>query len=152
MPLSTRVFISATSGDLGSVRQSVKEALLAIDCHPVEQTNFPPDYRTVRDMLEEKIRSCQAVVHIVGDRYGAEPDPHKLPPGTPRRSYTQMEYDLARKLNKKLYVFLCATDFPYDLCDAESADKQALQHAHRDALLADERLHTKVATRGDARE
>ena len=149
MPLSTRVFISGTSGDLGSVRQSVKEALLAIDCHPVEQTNFPPDYRTVRDMLEEKIRSCQAVVHIVGDRYGAEPDPHKLPPGTPRRSYTQMEYDLARKLNKKLYVFLCATDFPYDLCDAEPADKQALQHAHRDALLADERLHTKVATRGD---
>ena len=149
MPLSTRVFISATSGDLGSVRQSVKEALLAIDCHPVEQTNFPPDYRTVRDMLEEKIRSCQAVVHIVGDRYGAEPDPHKLPPGTPRRSYTQMEYDLARKLNKKLYVFLCATDFPYDLCDAEPADKQALQHAHRDALLADERLHTKVATRGE---
>ena len=149
MHLSTRVFISATSGDLGSVRQSVKEALLEIDCHPVEQTNFPPDYRTVRDMLEEKIRSCQAVVHIVGDRYGAEPDPHKLPPGTPRRSYTQMEYDLARKLNKKLYVFLCATDFPYDPCDAEPADKQALQHAHRDALLADERLRTRVATRGE---
>jgi tetratricopeptide (TPR) repeat protein len=149
MHLSTRVFISATSGDLGSVRQVVKEALLAIDCHPVEQTNFPPDYRTVRDMLEEKIRSCQAVVHIVGHRYGAEPDPHKLPPGTPRRSYTHMEYDLARKLNKKLYVFLCATDFPYDLCDAETADKQALQHAHRDALLADERLRTRVATRGE---
>ena len=40
MRLSTRFFISATSGDLGSVRQLVKEALLAIDCHPDEQTNF----------------------------------------------------------------------------------------------------------------
>ena len=45
------VFVSATSGDLRSSRQSVKEALLTPGCVPVEQTNLPPDYRTVRDML-----------------------------------------------------------------------------------------------------
>ena len=44
-------------------------------------------------MLEDKIAQCEAVVHIVGMRYGAEPDPATLPEAEPRRrrSYTQME-------------------------------------------------------------
>jgi hypothetical protein len=41
-----KIFISATSGDLTSARQIAKEALLTINCHPVEQTNFEPDWRT----------------------------------------------------------------------------------------------------------
>lgn len=45
-----KVFISTTSGDLHSVRELVKNALLTISCHSVEQTNFPPDYQFVRDM------------------------------------------------------------------------------------------------------
>ncbi len=147
MAASTRVFISATSGDLGSVRQLVKEALLSMDCHPVEQTNFPPDYRTVREILTEKISHCQAVLHIVGQRYGAEPDPAKLPEGTLGRSYTQMEYDLARQLNKKVYVFLCRDEFSYDQCEAESDEQQQLQQAHRDTLSADEQLRTEVDSR-----
>ena len=43
MSAPPKVFISATSGDLRSIRQIVKEALLTINCHPVEQTNFEPD-------------------------------------------------------------------------------------------------------------
>jgi tetratricopeptide (TPR) repeat protein len=69
-----KVFVSAASGDLRGARQAVKEALLDIGCHPVEQTNFPPDYRSVTAMLREKIEDCQALIHIVGKRYGAEPD------------------------------------------------------------------------------
>lgn len=46
-----KIFISATSGDLGSVRQIVKECLLTINCHPVEQSNFEPDARTVEGKL-----------------------------------------------------------------------------------------------------
>src|SRR5437764_14781407 len=86
-----RVFISATSKDLGTVRELVKQALLTMGCMPIEQTNFPPDYRSVREMIEEKIAACQAVIHIVGIRYGAEPDPSTLPEGVARRSYTQPE-------------------------------------------------------------
>lgn len=50
-----KIFISATSGDLGSARQIAKEALLTINCHPVEQTNFEPDWRSVTDMLRGRI-------------------------------------------------------------------------------------------------
>jgi tetratricopeptide (TPR) repeat protein len=124
-----KVFISATSADLGSVRKLVREGLLAMHCLPVEQsTNFSPDHRQVAGMLEARIRECGAVIHLVGLRYGAEPDPAVVP----RRSYTQMEADLARRLGKKLYLFLCPEDFPYDTGDEPEAEElAALQRAYR---------------------
>ena len=98
---SPKVFISATSADLGHMRQVVKDALLTIDCHPVEQTNFAPDWRNVDHMLRDRISGCQALIHIVGLHYGAEPNPDTLPRDVPRRSYTQMEYHIGRELQRK---------------------------------------------------
>lgn len=147
MSAPPKVFISATSGDLSSIRQIVKEALLTINCHPVEQRNFKPDWRTVEGMLRAKISDCQALIHIVGIRYGEEPDCATLPPGTPRRSYTQMEYDLGCQFYEqrgddgfRVYTFICPESFPYDTCDAEPEDKAALQRAHRAAILDSPRL------------
>ena len=112
----------------------VKQGLLTMGCFPIEQTNFEPDYRTVRQMLETRIAQCDAVIHIVGVQYGAEPDPASVPKGQTRRSYTQMEAEIARKLGKKLYVFLCPEDFPYDEgSPAESDDSQR----HRDQSRAE---------------
>ena len=144
---TTRVFISATSKDLGTVRELVKEALLTMGCMPIEQTNFPPDYRSVREMIEEKVAGCEAVIHIVGIRYGAEPDPSTLPEGAARRSYTQMEADIARKLGKKLYLFVCPEDFPYDQAPAESEELQGLQQAYRAEIAKGEILRTEVTDR-----
>ncbi len=149
MTTAPKVFISATSGDLRSIRQIVKEALLTINCHPVEQTNFAPDFRTVDAMLEEKIGECQAMIHIAGMRYGAEPAPATLPPNTERCSYTQMEYEMGRRLQAKrgdkrfrVYTFVCPENFPYDEeQDAETEEKRALQLAHRERLLTDTHLH-----------
>ena len=111
-PPPAKVFISATSSDLRPVRELVKQGLLTMGCMPVEQDNFPPDYRSVKEMLEDKIAQCDAMVHIVGIRYGAEPDPATLPATEGRRSYTQMESDIARRLKKKLYTFICQENFP----------------------------------------
>ena len=144
---TTRVFISATSKDLGTVRELVEEALLTMDCMPIEQTNFPPDYRSVREMIEEKVAGCEAVIHIVGIRYGAEPDPSTLPEGAARRSYTQMEADIARKLEKKLYLFVCPEDFPYDQAEAESEELQDLQRTYRAEIAKGEILRTEVKDR-----
>jgi len=146
---TSKVFISATSGDLRSIRLTVKEALLTIGCHPVEQTNFAPDFRTVDAMLEEKIGECQAMIHIAGMCYGAEPAPATLPPKTERRSYTQMEYEMGRRLQAKrgdkrfrVYTFVCPENFPYDEePGSESEEKRALQLAHRGRLLTDTHLH-----------
>lgn len=143
------IFVSATSGDLGHIRELAKQALLSIDCHPVEQTNFPPDYRSVEEMLRAKISACDAVLHIVGIRYGAEPDPDTLPDNAVRQSYTQMEARLARELGKKLYLFLCPDDFPYGGFPAESEEKQALQHAYRQQVRHDRQLRTTITGEAD---
>ena len=88
MPITRRpdIFISATSEDLGHIRILAKDALEAIDCHPVEQSHFAPDHRTIEEMLRQKISNCDAVLHIIGLRYGAEPDPDTLPEGIERLS------------------------------------------------------------------
>ncbi|MBX7207567.1 MAG: DUF4062 domain-containing protein [Verrucomicrobiaceae bacterium] len=143
-----KVFISATSSDLRHVRQIVRDALLSIECFPIEQTTFPPDWRTVQDMLRSRIEGCQALIHIAGMCYGAEPDPATLPAGTPRRSYTQMEYDIGCELQQqrgdagfRVYTFVCPEDFPYLQAAVEGADKKAFQLAHRAGLLQSPRLY-----------
>src|SRR5262249_54861167 len=134
-------------------RLAVRDALLTIECYPDEQTTFGPDYRSVRHMLEEKLRDCQALIHIVGLRYGAEPDRASLPRRTPRRSYTQLEYDIGRTVAKtrgdkgfRVYTFVCSEDFPYDGADPEPPEKRALQDAHRQAILTGEPVYETVAT------
>lgn len=143
MSTSPKIFISATSSDLSSARQAVKETLLEIGYHPVEQTNFGLNWRKVNATLHERISTCQALIHIVGLRYGPEPNPAKLPKGTPRHSYAQLEYHIGRELEQqseaklfRVYTFVCPETFPYDPSPAdESESKRALQDQHRLAIL-----------------
>ena len=84
-----------------------------MDCMPVVQDHFPPDHRGVEEMLRTKIGECQALIHIAGMRYGAEPEPDTLPEGAGRRSYTQMELDMARELGlERVFTFVCGRIFP----------------------------------------
>ena len=98
-------------------------------------------------MLEIKIAQCDVVIHIVGVRYGAEPDA-AVPKGQTRRSYTQMEAEIARELGKKLYIFLCPEDFPYDQdSPAEGEKKRELQRAYRQQVAGRDSLHTPIRSR-----
>jgi tetratricopeptide (TPR) repeat protein len=129
-----RVFISAVTRELGSVRKLVKKGLEDNDYHAVEQDNFPPDYRNLKEKLRERINSCDAVVHIAGQCYGAEPK--ERPADAPRRSYTQLEYDMSVELGKPVYVFLTGADFPSDPREPEPPELQELQAAHRERLVS----------------
>jgi hypothetical protein len=55
----TRVFISAVSRELGTVRQLVKKALEDSGYHVVEQATFPLDYRDVVDKLRHLLKPRQ---------------------------------------------------------------------------------------------
>lgn len=144
MAVTPRIFISATSGDLKSQRATVAAALKKLETYAEVQDSWPPDYATVSDMLRRRIRNCDAVIHLVGLHYGDEP--RDRPPGAPRRSYTQMEYHLARELKKPIYLFLLPGDFLYDN-DGQSEDeeKRALQQTHRASILADPHLRSSPA-------
>lgn len=142
LPARPEIFVSTTSTDLRSCRQRIRDGLLTLGCVPVVQDNFPPDTHTVREMLREKIATCDAVVHLAGECYGAEP--HQRAPGEPRRSYTQLEYDLARELQKPVYVFVCGEGFPYDPHPPEAEELRTLQQAHRSALMAGDALYLPI--------
>jgi hypothetical protein len=60
------VFISATSADLGSHRQVAKDAVLTLGAHPIEEQNFPTDYRELQALLGRRLDPCDAVIHLVG--------------------------------------------------------------------------------------
>ena len=137
------IFISATSSDLRSARQIVRDGLLSLGCLPMVQEHFPPDARTVRAMLRARLAECDAVVHLAGECFGSEPAPESA--DVSRRSYTQLEYDLARELRKPLYVFLCAERFPYDAHPAEPAAARELQQTHRAALASGDQLFYIIA-------
>ncbi|MBC8114495.1 MAG: DUF4062 domain-containing protein, partial [Candidatus Saccharimonas sp.] len=142
----TRVFISAVSRELGSVRKLVKKGLEDNDYHAVEQDNFPTDYRQLVDKLRERIASCDAVVHIAGRCFGAEPQ--QRPDGVPRRSYTQLEYDLAVELGKPVYVFLTGDGFPADPHEPEPEELRLLQATHCQFLSRTGQDYSRPETRG----
>jgi hypothetical protein len=143
--MSIKVFVSATSVVLASARQTVKEALLSRGIHPVEQTHFPPDYRKLTEVLRAIVHECQAVVHIVGFRYGTEPKQRDK--FAPRRSYAQMEYHMAAELNRPVYVFLCGEDFPFDdLTPETDVVCRELQIQHRSTISASGRHYTRVSS------
>lgn len=142
----TKVFISATTSDLGFVRRLVVDALLSKGCYPVEQSHFGMDFRTVRQMLHERITEVDAVIHIAGLRYGAEPPSENIDPEH-RRSFTQFEYDLANELGKRVYTVVCSDDFPFESgAEIESPDRVELQRLHRESLLGGERRYETAKT------
>lgn len=128
----TRIFVSAVSSELGSVRKLVKRSLETNDYHVVEQETFPPDYRLLVDKLRERISSCDAIVHIVGKSFGSEPKANGSNPS--RRSYTQLEFDVAKELGIPTLVFISRDAFVADEHELENSQKLELQHKHREEL------------------
>jgi hypothetical protein len=126
------VFISSTTSDLGSYRGEVRNALLTLGIFPIEQSNFALAHGPLTKMLDGLIGRCDAVIHMAGLHYGAEPP--QRPPGEPRRSYTQIEYDVARKLGKPMYLFLASENYEADERSAQSEEEKELQLAHRRAI------------------
>lgn len=128
MPDLACVFVSSTTADLGSYRLAVRNKLMQLEVHPVVQDDWPPDYRTIVEMLRDRISKCDAVICVIGRAYGCEPK--SRPDDQPRRSYTQLEYDLARELNKPLYVFVAGADCPFDGSLDEPEEIALLQRDH----------------------
>jgi tetratricopeptide (TPR) repeat protein len=138
-----KVYLSASSGDLRTVCRMVAEALDIMEWEPVERPEFDRDYRLMRGRLSRTIRNCDALIHIVGLRYGMEPDPATLPKNVPRQSCAQMAYELGLALQRKrgkhrfrVYTFLCPENFPYDPEPIpETGCKRAQQKLHRQAIV-----------------
>jgi hypothetical protein len=126
------ILISGTTRDLGSFRREIKDALLTLQIFPIEESNFELAYGPLTEMLKSLIGRCDAVIHLAGFSYGAEPP--QRPPGQRRRSYTQIEYDVAWELKKPLYLFLATENYEPDKLSTQSDEEKELQLTHRHAI------------------
>jgi serine/threonine protein kinase len=133
-----QVFISATSRDLGSFRKAVADVLLTLGAHPIIQEHFPPDHRSVVEMLRTKIGPCDAVICLVGRRYGYEPLNREE--NQPRRSYTQLEYEIAVELGKPVFVFVATDDCMLDAAADESEELRGSQLEHLKRIVASDHI------------
>jgi serine/threonine protein kinase/Flp pilus assembly protein TadD len=134
MSAVARVFVSATSGDLTPFRKAVAQVLQTLEILPIVQDQFAPDYRSVVEMLREKIGECDAVICLVGRCYGSEPRSRE--PDQPRRSYTQLEYQTALDLGKPVFVFVATDDCPLVETPPEPDELCGLQLEHLNRITS----------------
>jgi len=130
-----RIFVSATSRDLGSYRRLASESLRKRGYVVDDQAIFNLTYLEIAEKLEQRIADCDAVVCLIGFVYGGEPS--NRPAGQPRRSYTQWEYFLARKLGKPVYLLLADEKTAFDPHDREGEELRQLQDQYRADVTGD---------------
>jgi hypothetical protein len=152
-----RIFLSTVSSEFRSYRD-----LLAADLKgPNLEVTFQDDFinlgLTTLEKLDEYIRNCNAVIHLVGDAVGAfapeaaaqklmehYPDFLKRLPvlketlanGFPRLSYTQWEAYLALYHEKRLHIYRPRPDAPRDATFQPKQEDKELQDQHFQRLCS----------------
>ena len=138
-----QIFISCVSAEFKSLREDLRFYLTRADCEVKVQEEFRQTEVDTVEKLDEYIRTCQAVIHLVGQQPGAKANqqavrsfldevPHfgeSLPEELQERlgdfsdlTYTQWEAFLA--LHHKVPLFV------YRTADAEQAAAQQ-EHLQR---------------------
>ena len=132
VPNSLRVFVSATTADLGACREAVAAVLRKAQIFPVIQEELPASSSSLHEVLSETIASCDAVVCLVGKVFGAKPADQTAS----LRSYTQLEYLAAREMGKPTFVFLTHDSFTPEHPVEEAEDWRSAQDDYRAGLMA----------------
>jgi tetratricopeptide (TPR) repeat protein len=145
MPANCRVFLSCVSTEFRSYRLWLANQLGALRGRPYEvkvQEDFQQGGYTLLDQLSDYIEGCDLVIHLVGDLAGARPTAehertllHNLGESEniplPGWSYTQWEYRLARRFQKKVLVYFARQEAPRDCGQPVQSNEDAeLQKAH----------------------
>ena len=151
-----RLFLSAVSQEWRSLRQRVARLLASQGYDCVSQDDFATGHGELRQWLREQIDSCEGLIQLVGEAYGAEPP--EPDPTWGRVSYTQYEFLYAQDQGKKTWVLApggdCVRDTALDRLDqpapadaldpaakaAWQAERHALQQAYRARLVASNHL------------
>lgn len=149
-----RLFLSCVSQEFRSYRDVLAANLAQPGVELQRQEDFINAGRTTLEKLDDYIRTCDAVIHLVGDSPGAYPEPaesaallaqrpglaeqHKLdlllsPPGL---SYTQWEAWLAIEHGKPLALYRAAPGAQREPGFTVSEPQRARQELHWQHLLA----------------
>ncbi|GLT24638.1 hypothetical protein GCM10007933_41270 [Zoogloea oryzae] len=155
-----KVFLSTVSAEFRSYRDALRHSLDRPNVTVKVQEDFIATGTETLDMLDQYIRQCDVVIHLVGDMTGAmaqapsvaairtnHPDfATKLPvadfleTNSPPMPYTQWEAWLALHHGKRLIIAAPEPDAPRDPGCAPTPEQIAAQQAHLARLASVERF------------
>ncbi|MEM9018786.1 MAG: DUF4062 domain-containing protein, partial [Verrucomicrobiota bacterium] len=140
-PPKPKFFLSAVTQEFGSLRRKVDEVVRFLGGETESMEIWGTESGDLRDILREKIDSCDEIIQIVGVGYGAEPPTVDSEYG--RVSYTQYEVLYAIQQGKKPYLLFagneCRRDCPVEKLDIppqEYPDPEEYQEERRDLQAA----------------
>ncbi len=112
-----RLFLSAVSEELRTARKHVAATLHTLGFDAISQDDFSTGYGELRQWLRNQVDSCDGLIQLVGDAYGAEPP--EIDPEYGRVSYTQLEFLYAGRRSKKTWAIVIGKDFGRDKPSAQ---------------------------------
>lgn len=93
-----QIFVSSTFRDLELERREVMQAILELDSFPAGMELFPAATEEAWKLIESVIEESDYYILIIGGRYGSTDEAGV--------SYTQREYELAKRIGKPILAFL----------------------------------------------
>lgn len=154
------VYLSADGAEFRSYRNALRRDLARLNICVAVQEDFILAGSEALDILDDYIRRCDAVIHLVGDMAGEPaqatmvdvirnryPELGKMVPplapflqaGAPALPYTQWEAWLALYHGKPLVIAVPEESAPRDARDEPTLEQRAAQRAHLQRLAAVER-------------
>lgn len=133
----TRVFISSTRGALDPYRSAAVDVCRRHEMIPVFMEAFSPDPRPPAEVCRRNVLSCDVLLLLLGQRYGARPPDEAL-------SYTELEYRWAFE-SKRIAILpfiaraglLAEPEQDPDDASAQSAFIQLVQERHTAKFFSD---------------
>jgi tetratricopeptide (TPR) repeat protein len=160
-----KVFLSCVTREFGSYRRRLAAQLAALPRHAFEvkvQEDFQQGGFTLLDQIGAYIRECDLVLHLVGDSSGARPSPEHVrgmfarlgeatPEPLPELSYTQWEYELALRFDKRLLCYVAAPEAERDWGPKTQHGEieVRLQVAHRERMRREGKDYRRFQGRHD---
>jgi glucose-1-phosphate thymidylyltransferase len=99
------VFISSTAVDLLEYREAASAVIQLIGHRCIKMEYFPAAPDSPESYCQKRIEECDIFVGLLGHCYGSSPPDREI-------SFTEMEFDIARRLGKECLMFLMSDDFP----------------------------------------
>jgi tetratricopeptide (TPR) repeat protein len=119
-----KVFLSSTGRDLKVHREAAFKAIQGMGMLCVRMEDFHGEAIKIEDFDDQRIAECDLFVIILGVLHGTCPEASE-------KSYTELGYEKAVKLNKPVFLFVAPEDFLFPAHLAESDTKRARQHQFR---------------------
>jgi hypothetical protein len=157
--MSVQILLSAVSDEFREYRDQLRGDLTRHNVAVKIEEDFKQGGRSTLELLDTYIRSCDAVVHLVGDMTGSRPKTpsidyilttypgicDKLPiprdrPGIADISYTQWEAWLAVYHGKVLFIAEADQNAPRGPAYIAVPESRASQRAHLEKLHSAERF------------